>query len=171
MSIAEPSLKFGPKGVEMHYMSSITTSATRRVRIGALAVAALVSISALSGCDTYTTQQEEVREQMNKDRRAYGRANLPMQLDAAKKAQAWAEKLARDGKLSHSNLASGIGVRWCALGENVGMGPNSIKVQAAYMASTPHRANILSSSWNGVGIGYARKGNTTYTVQVFIKTC
>lgn len=139
--------------------------------VGAAAVASLVSITALTGCDPYTTQQQEVREQMNKDRRAHGRRNLAMQADAAKKAQAWAEKLARDGKLSHSNLSSGIRVRWCALGENVGMGPNSIKVQEAYMKSPQHRANILSNTWNGVGIGYARKNNITYTVQVFIKTC
>lgn len=149
------------------------TRTSRTVRAGLGAVAALTAISSLTACDpvTYTKQQEEVREQMNHDRRAYGRSNLPMQADAAAKAQAWAEKLARDGRLSHSNLPSGIGVRWCALGENVGMGPNSILVQQAYMKSSGHRQNILSTTWNGVGIGYARVGQTTYTVQVFIKTC
>lgn len=152
-------------------MSSITTPRKLRLGVGAAAVASLVSVTALSGCDPFTTQQQEVREQMNKDRRANGRRNLPMQADAAKKAQAWAEKLARDGKLSHSNLSSGIRVRWCALGENVGMGPNSPAVQKAYMQSPQHKSNILSTTWNGVGIGYARKGNVTYTVQVFIKTC
>ncbi|MCB0977941.1 MAG: CAP domain-containing protein [Acidimicrobiales bacterium] len=142
------------------------------IRTGLAVLVAFTAFAALTGCNpVYTRQQEEVREQMNHDRRVYGRSNLPMQFDAAVKAQAWAEKLARDGRLSHSNLPSGINVRWCALGENVGMGPNSIVVQAAYMKSPAHRTNILSTKWNGVGIGYARRNNTTYTVQVFIKTC
>jgi uncharacterized protein YkwD len=39
------------------------------------------------------------------------------------------------------------------------------------MASPGHRANILATRWNGVGVGYAKRGNTIYTVHVFIKTC
>ena len=41
----------------------------------------------------------------------------------------------------------------------------------AYMASSGHRANILASKWNGVGVGYAKRGNYIYTVQFFIQTC
>jgi uncharacterized protein YkwD len=39
------------------------------------------------------------------------------------------------------------------------------------MRSSGHKANILSTKWNGVGVGYAKNGNRVFTVQVFIQTC
>jgi uncharacterized protein YkwD len=92
-------------------------------------------------------------------------------MDAQRKAQAWAERLASDGYLHHSSLSAGISVRWCSLGENVGSGPSVNAIEQAYMASPGHRANILATRWNGVGVGYAKRGSTIYTVHVFIKTC
>ena len=65
----------------------------------------------------------------------------------------------------------GIKVRWCSIGENVGYGPSVAAIEDAYMASAGHRANILNTKWNGVGVGYAKNGNRIFTVQVFIKTC
>ena len=53
----------------------------------------------------------------------------------------------------------------------MGSGPSVNAIEQAYMASPGHRANILATRWNGVGVGYATRGNTVYTVQVFIKTC
>ena len=140
------------------------------VRLGLAVLAAFVALTALSGCQ-FTAKQQEVRNAMNADRRANGRGDLAMHVQAAAKAQAWAEKLARDGKLSHSNLPSGISVRWCSLGENVGMGNSVASIEKAYMNSPGHRANIVSTTWNGVGTGHATKNGVTYTVQVFIKTC
>ena len=51
------------------------------------------------------------------------------------------------------------------------MGPSVDAVEKAYMGSPPHRANILSPKWNGVGVGYATSKGLVYTVQVFIRTC
>jgi len=133
--------------------------------IAGLAMAAVL----LAGC--LNPQQESVRTAMTQDRHAHNLQQLPVQRDAQAKAQAWAERLASDGYLHHSNLTDGIHVRWCSLGENVGMGPTVTAVEQAYMASSGHRANILATRWNGVGVGYAKRGNTVYTVQVFIKTC
>lgn len=140
-----------------------------RMRPTMLLAAIVCSVSLLTGC--LNAAQSEVLTALNNDRTAHRLAALPTQADAQKKAQAWAEKLARDGKLSHSRLADGIGVRWCSLGENVGYGASVPAVQNAYMNSSGHRANILASKWNGVGVGHAVRGNTVYTVQVFIQTC
>lgn len=115
--------------------------------------------------------QTQTLDALNADRRAYGRKTLATQYDAQKKAQAWAEKLARENKLYHSTLSSGIGVRWCALGENVGYGSSVSAIEKAYMNSSGHRANILNTTWNGVGVGYAKNGSRVFTVQFFIKTC
>lgn len=127
----------------------------------------------LSAC--LTPQQDTVLAELNHDRWLNGLPVLNIHGDAQTKAQAWAEKIARDGKLSHSTLSNGINVRWCALGENVGYGAGPASIQQAYMESSGHRANILDRKWNGVGVGYA-KGRVNgvevvFTVQVFIQTC
>lgn len=139
---------------------------TRRV-VALLAL--LASIALLTGC--LRTQQSQVLSELNADRTAAKLRTLPTQADAQRKAQAWAEKLARENKLYHSTLSDGIKTKWCSLGENVGYGPNVPAIQDAYMASAGHRANVLNTKWNGVGVGHATNGKRVYTVQVFIKTC
>lgn len=135
-----------------------------------LAVTVLVAAAALlSAC--LGPQQETVRTEMNSDRVANGLSALPVNFEAQAKAQAWAERLAREQKLYHSNLPDGINQSWCSLGENVGYGPSVASIEDAYMNSPGHRANILAGKWNGVGVGYATNGRTVYTVQVFIKAC
>jgi uncharacterized protein YkwD len=141
---------------------------TRRTRaIAVLVMAAAMTI--LTAC--LQPAQAEVRDAMNADRVENGRRALPTQADAQAKAQAWAEKLARENRLYHSTLSDGIKTRWCSLGENVGYGPSIQSVQDGYMGSAGHRRNVLDTKWNGVGVGYAKNGNRVYTVQVFIKTC
>jgi uncharacterized protein YkwD len=56
------------------------------------------------------------------------------------------------------------------LGENVGSGPSVEAIQAAFMNSPGHRANILNPEFNWAGAGVAVAGNgTVYVVQVFGK--
>lgn len=93
------------------------------------------------------------------------------QRDAQAKAQAWADRLASEGRLYHSTIPQGIGVRWCHLAENVGSGASIESVQRAYMNSSVHRTNIVSPLPNGVGVGVAEGGGRVYVVQVFIQTC
>lgn len=138
-----------------------------------VAAATLAVVVLLSGC--LTTGQTSVLDAMNADR---GRNNLPdlaIQADAQAKAQAWAEKIAADGRLTHSILSQGIGVRWCRLGENVGYANTVQEVQNAYMGSAGHRGNILNGAWNGVGVGHAigkvNGRDMVFTVQFFIQTC
>jgi len=117
------------------------------------------------------TGQNQVLSELNTDRKAHRVATLRTQADAQRKAQAWADKLARENRLYHSTLSDGIKTRWCSLGENVGYGPSVAAVEDGYMNSSGHRANLLNTKWNGVGVGYAKNGNRVFTVQVFIKTC
>ena len=138
-------------------------------RHAAVAIAFVAALSLLTACLRPT--QSQVLSEMNADRTANSLRALPTQADAQRKAQAWAEKLARENTLYHSKLSDGIRVRWCSLGENVGYGPSIPAVEDAYMKSPGHRANILSTKWNGVGVGYAKNGSRVFTVQVFIKTC
>lgn len=141
---------------------------THRPRILMVAMAAVLAVL-LTAC--LSSGQSAVGQELNSDRTANGRRSLPNHSALDKKAQAWAEKLARDNKLSHSTLSSGAPSCWKALGENVGYGPSVASVQDAYMGSSGHRANILDTKWNYVGVGHAVRGDRVFTVQVFMKGC
>ena len=142
------------------------TTTVRRAVVGIVAVTLAIL---LTGC--LSTGQTQVQNELNADRRAYGLRALSTHDTLNRKAQAWAEKLARDGKLSHSSLASGVPSCWQSLGENVGYGGSVAAVEDAYMRSSGHKANILSTRWKWVGVGYAKSGSRVYTVQVFMQGC
>lgn len=141
------------------------TTFPRLLRVALAVTLALV----LTAC--LTSGQSAVQNELNADRRAHGRSALRTHATLNQKAQAWAERLARENRLYHSNLASGAPSCWRALGENVGYGSSVASVQDAYMASSGHRANVLKTTWNWVGVGMARNGNRVFTVQVFMTGC
>jgi uncharacterized protein YkwD len=108
---------------------------------------------------------------LNRDRTGHGLPALPVRADAQAKAQAWAEKLARDGALSHSSLSQGLTQCWTGVGENVAMAPSVAQAEQILMADPPHRANILGSRWTAVGVGVARWAGGYMVVQVFVTGC
>ncbi len=144
----------------------MTLRTPRVVRAG---LVALALAAVLSSC--YSSPRGEALRLLNQDRTSRGVPALGShsQLDA--KAQAWAERLARENRLYHSNLSSGITACWRSLGENVGYGSSIAQVQEAYMNSPGHRANILNAKFDRVGIGVAYNGSRVYTVQVFMDSC
>ncbi|CAN5680352.1 hypothetical protein BH10ACT1_BH10ACT1_34800 [soil metagenome] len=147
--------------------TTVRPARPRPVRHGVALLAGLALL--LSAC--LTGEQQSGLDALNKDRTANRVVTLGIQSDAQAKAQAWAEKLARENKLYHSTLSSGIRAKWCNIGENVGYASSVTAAEAAFMRSTTHRANIVNKVWNGVGIGVAKNGSRTFVVQVFIKTC
>lgn len=143
----------------------------------ALAVASLLGVLAAppAGAARFTgrltASQQGAKNLLNRDRNLNRRAVLVSEADAQAKAQAWANRLAAEGKIYHSKLSDGIRTRWCSLGENVGYGPSMSAVEKAFMNSARHRANILNPKYTGVGVGVAYRGNVVYVVQFFIKPC
>ena len=149
----------------MPSLRSATRIARRLVIVGAI-------VGLLAGCliDLGGAQLKAIRI-MNADRTSHSLAALPTQADAQTKAQAWANRLASEDALYHSDIRAGINTRWCSLGENVGYGGSLDSIELAYMNSPHHRDNILNPGFNGVGVGVARRGSRVFSVQVFIKTC
>jgi uncharacterized protein YkwD len=114
----------------------------------------------------YTAQQQQIAQLINQSRR--GCCNgLALERQLTTKAQNWAQHLAQQGYLSHSNLASGAPAGWRSLGENVGMGSSINGVHNAFMASSGHRANILGN-YNYVGTGYAVGHGRVWVVHEFM---
>ena len=161
-------------------MSDLTVRTPTRRRRLATALAALAAVAVLSGC--LTAEQRKAQDLVNADRAAQPAHPIFGSLHALEdyspadaKAQAWAKKLAADGALSHSKLTDGYGseTSWCYLGENVGMGPSLEAIEAAFMASPSHRANIVS--WNydhiGTGVVYVESTGYYFVVQEFVDLC
>jgi uncharacterized protein YkwD len=142
----------------------------RRIpRVARVVVIALILVSVLGGC--LNRDQASGFNHLNGDRRAHGLRTLRVHGQLQRKAQAWAEKLARENRLYHSRLTDGVSARWCSLGENVGYGRSIHLVEKAYMKSPGHRANILNGKFTYAGVGVARNGDRVFTVQVFMQAC
>ena len=120
----------------------------------------------------------EVFDLVNSQRSANGQSALTYSAEAAKVAQAKAEDMAANNYFSHTSPTYGSafdmlkanGVSYSSAGENIAKGQtSSSSVMKAWMNSSGHRANILSSSYKSVGVGCAADSSgTLYWVQVFI---
>jgi uncharacterized protein YkwD len=96
---------------------------------------------------------------VNNERSAAGLAPLGASSVLTEYAKAQASYMASQGKMLHSAGAppSGWSSAW---GENVAKGyPSAASVVAAWMASSGHRANILSPAFTSMGLGYVASGN------------
>jgi uncharacterized protein YkwD len=134
------------------------------------ALGGLLTLGVLSGC--LSADQTTVQKQINSARSSRGIRTLIDYTKADNKAQLWANKLAADGRLSHSELTGAYTPgTWCHLGENVGMGPSLSSIQNGFMNSPPHAANILNGVYDHVGTGVVKKGSTYYVVQEFVDLC
>jgi uncharacterized protein YkwD len=138
-------------------------------RRGAAVVVALLIALGLSSCgfaNTSATPPADpyvngLYQALNRDRAANGLPPLTWSPKLSNTAGCWADQMSRVGTLYHQNLGALIAspdyVGYYTMGENIIVGPGSMSaasVEGAWMASAPHRANILSRSFNIVGIGY-----------------
>ncbi|MCD6501283.1 CAP domain-containing protein [bacterium] len=75
-----------------------------------------------------------------------------------------------DGE-SPADRADNAGIDYVIIGENIQMNSghsNPVEyAEEALMASSPHRANILSDEYNAVGVGIASDGDKYYFTQLF----
>jgi uncharacterized protein YkwD len=63
------------------------------------------------------------------------------------------------------------GIKWSYWGENVGVTGGTVRdLESAFMASAPHRANILHSSFHHVAIGAVRVDGTLWVTVFFYST-
>lgn len=88
--------------------------------------------------------------------------------DLASVAQQHAEAEAANHSDYHNPSLTTDVCCWSSIGENVGEGPNASSIHQAFMGSSEHRANILSSTFTQMGIGAARDSSgTLYVDEVF----
>jgi uncharacterized protein YkwD len=113
---------------------------------------------------------------VNADRAAAGLRALSWNRQLYCLATDWSAQMAATGNLHHRDL--NVTIRSAAysayrtLGENVlrgSAGMSGQAMEAAWMASPAHRANVLSPSFTSIGIGlaYSPDGSQVYATQNF----
>lgn len=105
---------------------------------------------------------------VNDTRAAHGLGPLTWDWELQVLADRQAGAMAAEGHIYHSDLGSQLSWGWWGWSENVGYGPSVGWIHGAFLNSPYHAANMLSWSYNyvGVGVAYGRDGSV-YVAQVF----
>lgn len=116
-------------------------------------------------------------EAVNRERRQQGLPALKWDKALAGAAYKHAEQMAQQHALSHQfagepSLPARVGqaaVHHSWLSENIAEGTSSNDIHEQFMKSPNHRANILDSDMDTVGIGVAESGGKWFAVEDFCK--
>lgn len=142
----------------------------------------LSNFSAFGSVDFFTTPsnsdyESRVVQLVNEERSRYGLNQLSMDAQICDVARTKSQDMALYNYFAHESPNYGsagdmlrtFGVNWFAWGENIASGQRSPEeVVDAWMNSPGHRANILSSNFNKIGIGYVTDSNgTPFWTQMF----
>ena len=119
--------------------------------------------------------EQEVIRLVNAERAKYGLAALEEDWELSRVARYKSQDMHDERYFSHTSPTYGtpfemiraFGLSYRAAGENIAVGyATPAAVVAGWMTSEGHRANILSSSYTKIGVGYVADGN--YWTQQFI---
>lgn len=118
---------------------------------------------------------DEVIRLVNIEREKYGLPALSKKADVTQAAEIRSKEITqsfshtRPDGTSMSTIANELGISYRSIGENIAYGyPSPESVVNGWMNSDGHRKNILSSSFNGIGVGCYKQNGTLYWAQVFI---
>jgi uncharacterized protein YkwD len=115
------------------------------------------------------TWEERSLAFVNQKRSENGAGALQMDPDLTAMAEGWAGELVNRQDLGHNpNLGEQIPDRFRAWGENVAYSYSADNIDQMWWESDGHRANILGSSYDSIGIAFTEDGNgQVWAVQVF----
>jgi hypothetical protein len=140
------------------------------------AVLLLPFAHAVQARPSMASAETRIFEELNHERASHGLALLEWNDHAADAARAHARLLAENGKLSHQFLGEATlperlgatGARFTVAAENVARTEFIEDIHLALMGSSGHRANILNTSYNAVGIGVVEDKGRIYVTQDFV---
>lgn len=123
--------------------------------------------------------ENKVAQLVNQERAKKGLPALKYNWEVARVARYKSADMANKNYFSHTsptygspfNMMENFGIRFSAAGENIAMGQRTPEeVMNSWMNSPGHRANILSTSFTQIGVGYAKdKSGRIYWTQMFIR--
>ena len=111
----------------------------------------------------------EMLQLTNEAREKKDRDALELDQQLSKYAVRHSRQMANGGELFHtSDLGAKLkGRNWSAAGENVGVGSSLVDLQAAFMGSKGHRANILSEDYDHTAIGVVQSDGNFWVTVIF----
>jgi uncharacterized protein YkwD len=127
-----------------------------------------------------TAAERQVIDAVNRYRSAHNLGALKWNGNISDKAKLWAAWMAGGNcgrgangvpAICHSNLTSGITVRWSLLEENVGAASprsNLAGILTGFEHSPHHAANMLNPKITAIGAGVAYVGNAVYVAEEFM---
>ncbi|GMF35815.1 unnamed protein product [Phytophthora fragariaefolia] len=147
--------------------------ASQKSTIGSAVAEELANTTAARHLQTYSSTgfQTLMLNAVNKQRTDNGLSKLCTNKKLQAAAQNHSNDMASKNFMSHagsdgstmSQRITAAGYKWSACAENVAAGQTTVdEVMTAWMASSGHRANILSTKYTMFGCGYAYKVTTTY---------
>ena len=133
-----------------------------------LALAGLPAGRGVAGADT-AADERTLTGRLDDLRSGRGLAPLAVDVRLSQHARDWSARMAAADRLAHNpDLASTVGADWTRLGQNVGSGTTAVEVHEQLMGSAPHLSNMVSSSFNAVGIGVVAAGGRVWVTQIFM---
>ena len=118
---------------------------------------------------TLAQMESDLADLINFERWARGGQTIPFHTGLADQARTWSAFMAYFGELFHHGDLAGqadqIWGGWTGVAENVGRGADIYAIHRAFMASAPHRSNVLGD-WRTVGVGlHEARGQLWATVR------
>lgn len=124
----------------------------------------------LAGCNMTPAEQQSYTR-INELRSSVGLPGLLGDDELTNAARAHSEAMGARNELFHSDLAAVPVTGWLAIGENVAHASTVEEAMATLEASPTHRANMLSASFNHIGIGiYVAPDTSVWLTQLFTTT-
>lgn len=124
-----------------------------------------------------SSYEQKVVELVNVERQKAGLPALKLDTAMSNVARMKSKDMADNNYFAHQSPTYGsagdmltkFGIRWSAWGENIASGQRTPEaVVTAWMNSSGHRANIMSTNFSRIGVGYVTNANgTPYWTQMF----
>lgn len=134
------------------------------LRLSTVALACSLLTAVAAPAQAVTADERSVAWRINYEHYKRRIHSLAVWETLSQTARAHSCEMARRQSLYHNpNLARSVR-GWRVLGENVAVGWNLYEIHKAWMASAPHRANILDWDYDAVGVGICRDAGGSYWV-------
>jgi hypothetical protein len=153
---------------------SPTTLARRTLALALLLCSlAVFLVPGPAGAATPAEDEYAFLQKHNQARVSRGIPAMTWDAELAATSRSWSRHMAGQGKISHdpnlAGVATSVDPNWRSAGENVGVGYSVSSLFDAFMNSSGHRANILKSTYNRVGIGVVHSGGKIWVTVRFLQ--
>lgn len=151
-------------------MTARTRSRSLLTTVGVALALSVASFANVAPAKAATSTELSLWRSVNHARTTHHEVRLYLSPTLSYRARRHSALMARRHRLFHTSPLSSVfsGFRWTIGGENVGYASHISTLYRAFMASTPHRANILRRAYRATGIGCVWRYARVWCTQEFM---